>query len=94
MSVTQFKSSLLGVVFLLAALTVSFAQGAPTKSATAAAKQKSSVQTQVAPPEKRTPPGGQQEDPAAADIKTIKKPPLPQFHPQLPKRRGRAGCRA
>ena len=89
MTVRQFKFSLLGFAFLLASLASSLAQTSTpskTKSAAAAAKQKSSVQTQVAPPEKRTPPGTQPEDPAAADIKAMKKPPLPEFHPQLPKR--------
>jgi zinc protease len=86
MIVRQIKSSLLGFAFLLVTVAASLAQGgAPTKS-TAAAKQKSSVQTQVAPPEKKTPPSAQQEDPAATDIKAMKKPPLPEFHPQLPKR--------
>jgi len=84
---TQIQRTLLGLAFAITALASGVAQTAtPAKKSTAAAKQKSSVQVQVAPAEKKTAPGTQQQDLAAADIKAIKEPQLPQFHPQLPRR--------
>src|SRR6185312_17431641 len=75
------------LALLLASLTCAYTQTAtPPQKTTAAGKQKSSVQTKVAPPEQKTKPGTQQEDLAASDIKAMKKAPLPEFRPQLPKR--------
>ncbi|HWG48866.1 MAG TPA: insulinase family protein [Candidatus Acidoferrales bacterium] len=83
----KIQRTLLGMAFVIAALASGVAQTAsPAKKTTAAAKQKSSVQEKVAPAEKQKAPGTQQQDLAAADIKAIKEPPLPAFHPQLPKR--------
>ncbi len=87
MTCKQTHISLPCLVFLVASIVSAFAQtsAAPQKT-TAAAKQKSSAQTQVAPAEKKSKPAGEQQDLAASDIKAIKKPPLPEFHPQLPRR--------
>ena len=84
----QIQFSVLALALLMANLPLVFAQtAAPAKSPTAAAaKQKSSAQSHVAPPEKNAKPSTQQQDLAAADLKTIRKPALPEFHPQLPKR--------
>lgn len=83
----KLQLSLLSFAFFVACLATAFPQASvPGKRTTTAAKQKSSVQTKVAPNEKKAAPEAQQEDPAAADIKAIKEPPLPAFHPQIPKR--------
>lgn len=79
--------ALLGCALFVSSLASAFSQSAsPAQKTTAAEKQKSSVQSDVAPPEKKTRPATQQEDLAASDIKAMKKVPLPEFHPQLPKR--------
>lgn len=84
----QIQSSVLGFTLLLASFAPVLAQTAVSGKAStgAAAKQKSSAQTRVAPVEKPTKPAAQQADPAASDLKAMRKPPLPEFHPQLPKR--------
>lgn len=85
---THIQSSLLGFALAVTSALPLFAQtAAPARpSGGAAAKQKSSAQTRVAPPEKQTRSTGQQQDLAASDLKTIGRPPLPEFKPQLPKR--------
>ncbi|MGE5324849.1 MAG: M16 family metallopeptidase [Actinomycetota bacterium] len=83
----KLQYSLLSFVFWMAGVVAAFPQAsAPAKRTMAAAKQKSSVQTKVAPRAKKAVPEAQQVDQAAADIKAIKEPPLPAFHPQIPKR--------
>src|SRR6185312_2641410 len=79
--------SFLGLALLLASLTTAYSQTAtPPQKTTASGKQKASVQTEVAPPEKKTKPATQQEYLASFDIKAMNKVPLPEFRPQLPKR--------
>jgi zinc protease len=63
-----------------------FAQTGTQTKAPATAKQKSSAQTRVAPADKQTRTAAPQQDLAASDLKAIRKPPLPEFHPQLPRR--------
>ncbi|HEX5432942.1 MAG TPA: pitrilysin family protein, partial [Candidatus Angelobacter sp.] len=83
----KIQFSLLGFAFCIASLASASPQASvPGQRTTAAARQKSSVQRKVAPPEKKAAPEAQQHDLAAADIKAIKEPPLPAFHPQIPKR--------
>ena len=87
MKSTKPANSFLTFALLVASLTCAYSQTAtPAQKTTAAGKQKSSVQTEVAPPEKKTKPATQQEDLAASDIKAMNKVPLPEFRPQLPKR--------
>jgi zinc protease len=79
--------TLLALGFVFASVAPSLAQTAgPAQKTTAAAKQKSSTQSQVAPPEKKPKTAGEQQDLAASDLKAMKKSPLPEFHPQLPRR--------
>ena len=83
----KLQLSILSFAFLITSLASASPQASsPAKKTTAAAKQKSSVQTKVAPPEKKAAPEAQQQDLAAADTKAIKEPPLPAFHPQIPRR--------
>lgn len=88
MTRTHVQCSLLTFALAMTSLLPLFAQTAtPAKSSgTTAAKQKSSAQTRVAPAEKPAKSSVQQQDLAASDLKAIRKPPLAEFHPQLPKR--------
>lgn len=82
----QIQLFVLGLALLAGNVVPLFAQTAAPAKAPAAAKQKSSAQTRVAPPEKQTRTAAPQQDLATADLKAIRKPPLPEFHPQLPRR--------
>ena len=62
-------------ILVLSCLFVSFAASAQTPANTA-------KKTQTAPAPAKT----EQQDLAASDLRAIKKPPLPEFHPQEPKR--------
>ena len=80
MPVTHIRATIFAITFVFLTLT--------TVAQTGGAPKSSSVQNDVNPqaPGKAGLPSSDQQDAAAADLRRIQKPPLPEFHPQQPKR--------
>src|SRR5205814_6285707 len=78
----KLSSTLLVPIILLAGMLGTAAQTATTAKAKAPAAGQSEKKN--VPASKGQ--GGEGQDLASADLRAIKKPPLPEFHPQQPKR--------
>src|SRR5215471_13283575 len=82
MPVLNVYCRILTLTLICAGLAVSLVQGQATAKPNAAQKTPASKQSS----NKTAPLAGEHQDAAAADLRAISKPPLPEFHPQQPRR--------